>query len=182
MAAQGQPRDRKRASAKERAPRGRRRKHQTGDRLNRTQLSERLGFDRKTVSKYLAQDGAPKPDSKMRFSVEEVRKWIEKIAPRIPSNSEEYKNLKLAMLKMDAEEKALDLAERKKELVPKKDIEPTIAAFMSQLTTDLQAKFEHELPPKYEGKTTIEREQLNAAGIDWVLSRLKAGIKPIANA
>jgi transcriptional regulator with XRE-family HTH domain len=90
--------------AKREATRGRRRKAPKGDRLNRTRLAERLKIDRKTLSKYLSLDGAPKPDRQMRYSIAEARAWIERVAVRLPNSSDEYKALTLSIKRMEAED------------------------------------------------------------------------------
>jgi hypothetical protein len=149
-----------------------------GRRLNRTQLAERLRLDRKTVSKYLAMQGAPRPDKRQRYDVAAAKTFIEANAPKI-GGSEELKKIRESMLRMEAEDMALDLEERKGRLVKKSDIEPAIIAFTSALTENLRTKFEFELPPKYEGLDAAARTKLNADGIDWVIRQLKAGTAPL---
>lgn len=160
-------------------PRGRKRVVSVGDRLTRTQIALRAKIDRETVSKYLAMDGAPKPDGQMRYSYKAALAWIEKNAPRLASSSDEMRKIKESILRMEAEDMAIDLAVKRGRYVDKVTIEPTIAAFMAQLTDDMRTKFEQELPPKYERMTTVERQQSNAAAIDWVLTRIKSGAAPI---
>ena len=87
--------------------------------------------------------------------------------------------MRQAILQMELEDMALDLAEKKGRLVDKKKIEPTIAAFMSALTTNLRNKFEFELPPKYDGLDQAARAKLNADAVDWVMTRIKTGAAPI---
>jgi hypothetical protein len=82
---------------------------------------------------------------------------------------------------MEAEDMAIDLSVKRGQFVDKKSIEPVIASFMAALTDDLRAKFEGELPQKYEGKTAAERAKLNADGIDYVLGRLKSGARPLTS-
>jgi LPS sulfotransferase NodH len=143
--------------------------------MNRTQLAELLKSDRKTIRKYLSEPGAPKPDDAVRYSVEEVREWVERLRRKTPATSDEYKELSLSIRRMEAEDMALDLKARRGELVEKVKIRPTIAAVMSLLTENLRNRFEQDLPGKYEGKTTAERMKLNAEGVDFVLGQFKAG-------
>lgn len=171
-------RPKRKAPAKAEAS-GRRRKGPKGDRLNRTRLSERLKLDRKTVSKYLAMPGAPKPDAQMRYSVPQVRAWVERVAGNLPNKSDEYKALTLSIKRMQAEDMELDLKERRGELVEKKTIEPTVAKVMTLLTETLKSVFEVELPGKYDGRSTAERTKLNAEGVDRVLSEFKQGLLAI---
>lgn len=158
---------------------GRRHAARVGDRLTRSQIAERARIDRGTVSKYLAMEGAPRPDKQIRYSYRAAMDWIDRQAPRIASNSEEMRKIKESKLRMEAEDMAIDLAVKRGQYVDKATIEPAIATFMAQLTDDLRTKFEQELPPKYEGRKTIERQQLNAAAIDWVLLRIKTGTEPL---
>jgi hypothetical protein len=153
---------------------GKRRVVNVGDRLSRSQMALRAHMDRGTLAKYLAMEGAPKPDERELFSYTEVMAWIQRNAPTLAS-SEELRKLKESILRMEADDKAIDLAVKRGRLVDKMKIVPAVAAFNTQLTDDLRTKFEMELPPKYEGKSRIERQQMNADAIDWVLRRLKAG-------
>jgi hypothetical protein len=125
-------------------------------------------------------DGAPAADAKKRHDFRAAKDWIEKNAARISAGTEEMKRIKESIVRMEAEDMALDLAEKRGRLVDKKKIEPAIAAFCSQLTEDLRNKFEFELPPKYEGLDRAARGKLNADAIDWVLTRLKNGAAPLS--
>ncbi len=164
---------------RKKAVRGLRRNAGKGEWLTRSQIALRAGIDREGVSRYLGMEGAPKPNKKMMFHFKTAVEWIKKNAPRLGTSGEEMRSINLTIKRLDAEEKALDLAVKKGEFVEKKTIAPTVAAFMGQLTADLMSEFEQRLAPKYAGKTAIECQQMNAAAIDWVLKRLKAGASPI---
>lgn len=163
---------------KERAAGRWRKKPRAGGRLNITRLAEAIKVDRKTVSKWLAEPGAPKPDQHKRFDVAAADAWIKAQSPKIGA-SEEVKRLREWILKMEAEDMDLTLRQRRGELVKKSEIEPAITSFTSALVEHMRAKFEFELPGKYEGKTTEERAALNAQAIDFVLTQLKAGTAPL---
>lgn len=162
-------------------PRGRRHAKHVGDRLTRSQIALRSGIDRETVAKYLAMKGAPEPDQKMRFSYKEALEWIDKSAPRAGAgaNNEETKKLKNALLRAQVAMAEIELANLSGGSVSREKIVPAVAAFCTQLTQDMQLKFENELPPRYSGRTTIECQEMNAAAVDWVLRRLKEGAQPL---
>ena len=69
----------------------------------------------------------------------------------------------------------MDLAIKRREFIPVKEIEPAVAQFNTQLTADLETKFVHELPEKYQHMTELQRAEANRDAIVWVLTRLKAG-------
>lgn len=150
-----------------------------GDRLNRLQIAKRSGLDRATVTKYLAAEGAPPPDERMCWSFKAAMEWFAQVAP-IAGGGSEMKKLREAKLRVEAEEAAFDFGIKRGRYIEREEIGPAIAAFNAQLTADLRAKFEFELPAKYDGKKTVERQALNAAAIDWILKRLKHGQEAIA--
>lgn len=154
-------------------------KEPSGDRANRSQIAARLGIDRRMVLRYLAMEEAPQPDAKKRYDFAAARKWIFEQSARKSQNAEEMKAIADSMKRMEHEDMALDLAEKRGRLVDRKKIEPAIASFCSQLTEDLRNKFEFELPPKYEGLDRAGRAKLNADAIDWILLRLKNGAAQI---
>lgn len=154
-------------------------KEPAGERLNRSHISARLVLDRRTVHRYLSMEGAPQPDAKKRYDFAAARKWIFEQSARKSANAEEMKALADSMKRMEHEDMALDLAEKRGRLVDRKKIEPAIAAFCAQLTEDLRNKFEFELPPKYEGLDRAARAKVNADAIDWILERLKSGAAQI---
>jgi hypothetical protein len=149
--------------------------------MSRSQIALRAGIDRETVTKYLAQPGAPQPNAKNLYEYHITVEWIRSMAPKLNAGSDEMKAIKLAMAKMQREDFEIDLNVKRGLYVEKKAIEPTIAAFMAQLTDDLRNKFEQELPGKYEAKSTVERAKINADAIDFVLTRMKTGAAPITS-
>lgn len=168
------------ARKKEKAkPGGRRRVVGVGQWLNRTQIAYRARMNRDTVTKYLAMDGAPKPNAQQCYNYAAVMAFIEKHAPRLSPGNDEGKTIRQAILKMEMEDREIDLKVKRGLYVPKDEIEPVIIGFMKQLTADLRLKFEDELPPKYEGKTTAERQKMNADAIDYVLARVRDGAQPL---
>lgn len=151
-----------------------------GRRLLKMDLARELGISRVTLDGYLNRKTPPppKPDDKRRYSVDEVAKYIADNSTKAVS-SEEMRKLRERMLSIQVEREHLELETLRGRYIPKGEIEPAIAAFVGQLTEDLRLKFEMELPAKYSGRTVIERQKLNADGIDWVLRRLKSGAEKV---
>lgn len=170
------------AEAKPAKPsRGRRHVVNAGEWLTRSQIALRAGIDRETVSKYLGLAGAPKPDARMRFHYKRAMEWIGKTAPRLSAgNNEEMRALRESLLRMDVEERAIELGVKKGQFIERAKIKPAIDAVMGKLTVDLQDVFERELPGKYKGRTSIECVELNAAAVDRVLKRMREGWGAIA--
>ena len=146
---------------------------QPGRRLNKKMLAEELGISRPTLDEYLNRATAPQPDAMGTFSVEETAAYISRHGVRAIS-SEEMKRIRMTLLRIQAKEAELDLAVKQGELVAIRELEPDFALMCNQLVADLRAKFEFELPARYVGKNAVECEQMNADGIDYVLTRLKA--------
>lgn len=164
---------------KSKTPSGRHRASGVGDWLPLSQIALRAKIDRETVTKYMRMEGAPAPDDARRYNYRAALAWIEKHAPRVAGNSTELNELRKTQLRIKNEIAEIDLKVKRGQFFDKREIEPAILKFNTQLTADLQAKFEQELPTKYAGKSVAEIQQLNAAAVDWVLTRLKDGQKPI---
>lgn len=168
----------KKAPAK---PRGRRRVVGVGEWLPKTQIAYRAKMNREIVAKYLAMEGAPKPNEQQCYRYADVMAFIGKHAPRLSPGNDEGKTTRQAILKLQLEDMEIDLKVKRGLYIAKDEIEPAITEFMTALTEDLRAKFEFELPGKYEGMTTAERQRANIDAIDYVLRRVKEGSKPIRN-
>ncbi len=162
---------------------GRKRKAKpAGKRMTRTQISAFMPIDFRTLGRNLALPDAPRPDEHMRWDYEDVRAWCLKVktdgrhaAPTATKGSE----LREKLLEAELEAKAFDLGVKRGQFIERTQIKPAVTAFNTQLTDDLRAKFEFELPSKYAGKNLIECQQLNVAAIDYVLRRLKEGQAPV---
>lgn len=155
-------------------------KAKNGRRLLKLDLARELGMSRTTLDGYLnlKDPPAPKPDAARRYSVDEVQRFIAENSAKAGTNAE-IRTLRETLLRMQVERETIELDELRGRYVRKDEIGPAVAIIAAQLTDDLRLKFETELPPKYDGRTTLERQKLNADGIDWVLRRLKHGTKKL---
>lgn len=156
-------------------------------RLNKTHLARALDVDRKTITGYLARKGAPKPDKRGLFEVEECRVWAAKCAAMAEHGNTQVRGTRVHELKerklaLEVEEEERKAAIRAGQLVNVAEIEPALLAMFSQLKEDLVQKFEQELPSRYRGRSLAECQQMNAEGVDWVLRRLKDGAQKITPA
>lgn len=149
-------------------------------RISKSELARRCAVSRQSIAKYLAAAGAPRSDRAGLFDAVAAAFHVGKCLARA-TPADNVTNLRERKLALELEALERTAAHERGELVLTSQIAPTIAAFMAQLTDDLRTKFEQELPPKYEGKGTIERQALNAAGVDWVLLKIKAGAAPIVD-
>lgn len=143
--------------------------------LNKTHLSRLLKVSRGTLDKYLAMPGAPKPNKRSEYKPSLVSVFVQGNAPRAGGESDDLRDLKKRVLLANAQKAEIEVKQATEELIPVAKIRPVVEAYLSELTTNLQAKFEMELPPKYRGKNQIECAQMNAEAVDFVLKRMKAG-------
>lgn len=150
-------------------------------RLKKKALAAQLGISRVTLDEYLNRKTPPppKPDKAGAYSVDDVAHYIEVNGAKAVS-TEEMRRLREALLRMDVEERAIQIGIRKGEIIERAKVRPGIEAVMGRLTADLQAKFEQELPSKYGGRTGLQCAELNAAAVDWVLRRMKEGWANVA--
>ena len=147
--------------------------------LSKSDLGRRLNISRQTIAKYLGMPGAPAADTRGCYDLAAVAGFIGTNAPRA-GEAEGIRALRAEKLRLECARLAHELKVISGEIVPLSEIEPAIAKMMSQLTSDLQAKFEAEIPSKCAGKSVIEIKQLMAEAIDYVLTRLKHGKDAIA--
>jgi hypothetical protein len=147
--------------------------------LTRSQLARRLGSSGRTVAAYLDDyEDAPKPDADRRYSFADVKAHIARHSARLGSTP--------TMLKMKERLLALRVSEAERaeavaagQYILAKDIEPQVAKVCSELTRNLQAVFEGELPSRYIGRSVVECRELNANGVDRVIAAMKSGLAPI---
>lgn len=146
------------------------------------EIYRKLGISRPTIDKYLALDGAPLPNEQGRYNMLAVLDWIRACGARTaPTNEVADARQKKLLLECDkltiiieAERHALAVA--RGEYISKTEASETIAPLMAELKTMLQQVFEVELPSQYRGKTTIEQAELNAAGVDKIITRMRGGL------
>jgi transcriptional regulator with XRE-family HTH domain len=146
---------------------------QVSGRLNQIEIAERMGIVRQTVAKYLRMPGAPMADADGRFDLQEAGEWILAHQGERESGLDKVRRLKDRKLELELERLELDLQIARREVIPKDEIEPEIAALATELVSLLRQKFEMELPSLYAGRDRIECQQLNGAAVDEVIRRFK---------
>jgi len=152
-------------------------------RLGKLDLSKKLEISRPTLDKYFAMEGAPKPDEDGRYEVvptlDFIRSQSDKAAPTagIAGARERKINLECEKLLLVIESEKLNISIAKGEHISKTDASAIITPLMTELGAMLRQKFEIELPSQYTGKTLIEREQLNAAAVDFIINRIRTGTR-----
>lgn len=131
------------------------------------------------MTDYLAKEGAPQPDKRGLYDAVPAAYFIGVCHGRAtePDRLIAMRERKL-QLELEGLERAA--AVERRELIPRKAIQPGIAAVMTRLTTDLVEVFEKELPPKYHGRGLLECVEINAAAVDRVLKNFKEGAQPLA--
>lgn len=146
--------------------------------MTKAELSRRTGVSRQSVAKYLAAAGAPGADDKGKFDPVAAAFFLGVCHGRA-TESEGVTKMRERKLELELSRMERVEAMERKEVVWKKTIEPTIAVFMQQLTEDMRNKFEFEGPQRYERLSNPERQQFNAAAVDWIINRVKIGAKPL---
>lgn len=128
---------------------------------------------------YLAKEGAPKPDRRGLYEPLRAAYFIGVCHGRA---TEPDRLIAMRERKIELELEALERAAavERRELIPKKVIQPSIAAVMTSLTADLVEVFERELPTKYQGRSAMDCAELNAKGVVRVLTQFKEGTAVIA--
>jgi hypothetical protein len=166
----------------EKPSRGRKRTAHIGDRLTRAQIALRCGHDREIVTKYLAMEGAPKPDEKMRFSYKEALAWIQAQSPRLGANAVEIQKMREAKMRLELESLEHDMRVKRGQYIDKSRIAAVFTVVNQSLTAKMRDVFEKEIPPRLEGRTQTERTTILAEGIDRVLKSLKADMERYGSA
>jgi hypothetical protein len=154
-------------------------KQKPSPRVSKSRLATAAGVARQSVAKYLAQTDAPKGDRTGRFDAIPAAFFIGQCHAR---GTESPKVVQMRERKLHLELAAMERADAKArgELIEKASIEPGIAEIQGWWMSQLQAVIEGELPPKYEGKTTIERQKVNADAVDRLLREFKERMATLA--
>lgn len=150
-------------------------------RLGKKDLAQTLGISRPTLDGYLnrADPPPPVPDGDRLYDLNEVAAYIAANAAN-PTSTEAIRRLRENLLKTQAEDAAMDLAVKRGRLIDRAAIEPGVAEIQAWWSSKLQAVFEGELPRKYEGKSTIDRQKLNADAIDRLMREFKERMATLA--
>lgn len=150
-------------------------------RLGKKDLAQTLGITRPTLDGYLNRTDPPPPvpDKDRAYDLNEVAAYIAANAAN-PTSTEAIRRLRENLLKTQAEDAEMDLAVKRGRLIDKAAIEPGVSEIQTWWSAKLQAVFEGELPRKYEGKSTIDRQKLNADAIDRLMREFKERMAALA--
>lgn len=150
-------------------------------RLGKKDLAQMLGISRPTLDGYLNRMEPPPPvrGKDGTFDVDEVAAYIAANGAT-PTSSEAIRKLRERLLRTQAEDAEVDLAERRGRLIDKATIEPGIAEIQAWWLAKLQAVFEGEIPRKLEGLTTVQRQALLAGAVDRVFREFKERMGALA--
>lgn len=151
--------------------------------LNKTRLAAALDLSRPTLTGYLARTGAPKANKARKYDLEACRAWAETCAANSANGhkaivegtaASKLRERRLELEVQEAERRAKVAAGK---LVHVDEISPALSRMMAGLSADLLEKFRDELPSRYKGRSAAEAQELNEAGVSWVLERLKAAME-----
>jgi len=147
--------------------------------VSKSEIAKVVGLSRQTVSKYLNSDGAPEAELDGTYNPILGAYFVGVCHAR---SMESPAVVRMRERKMEIELAQMERAEAlaRRELIPKKAIQPSIASVMTRLTTSMRSVFERELPPKYQGRQVVECAEINANGVDRVLRGFKEGTDRIA--
>ncbi len=151
------------------------------ERLHKAGLARALGISRPTLDGYLNRTNPPppQPNAGKLYDVKEVAEYIAALGTKAIT-TDEMRKLRETLLRTQAEDAEIDLAVKRGRLIEKAAIEPGVAEIQTWWSAKMQAVFEGELPRKYEGKTTIERQKLNADAVDRLMREFKERMEALA--
>jgi hypothetical protein len=138
-------------------------------------LARVLEISLPTVKKYLRLPGAPTAPADGLYSVQRVREWIDK-KKRGDSPTATAKEAKA---QVDFELAKLELDRARRAVIPVAEIAETLVPLIAELDGLMEQEFEHTLPAKLRGKTTVEIQQMLAAARVRVVTRYREGSLPI---
>lgn len=128
-----------------------------------------------TVGDWARETDAPKPDKYRRYGAyPDLRFFLRKRDVAKGGAGTTGNPLKDRKLELEVEEMERVAALRRGDVVSLKEIADTISSLWANHSTFLHQKFEHELPPKYQGKNEVERRQLNVDALYEVATAFKA--------
>lgn len=153
-----------------------------GTRITKAALARLIGVQASLITYHLGKEGAPKPDKFKRYVRDEAERWVrDGMAWAVAATTPATKAMKERLLALELEEKEAAAALRRGETVAMKDISDTISALWVEHESLMRQKFEHELPPKYQGKNEVERRQLNVKALLEIGEAFRSGQTRIEN-
>ncbi|MBS0328235.1 MAG: hypothetical protein JSR30_00150 [Proteobacteria bacterium] len=146
------------------------------NRLTRNALAKLTGLALSYVQTAMAKPGAPMPDAKRRYDVAEAKAFLEENAKwAAGAMTPQTKQLKQRKLELELEEAEHKAAIRRGSVISKDEVKATIAALGIELFQMIKRKFVDELPSLYQGKTEVERRQLNEAAYNAICTSFREG-------
>lgn len=147
-----------------------------GERLKKSALATRLGISRPSLNKYLRIAGAPAPDGKRAYSVEEMIGWLAQHGSIGPAgDSDSIQHWKREEVKLRCKRMQDQMARDRGEYVSKAEASKTIIPLMAELGELMRQKFILELPSRYKGRDMIECQQMNEKAVDDIVKRFRQG-------
>lgn len=153
-------------------------------RLKKLPLADALGINRKTLTRYLNSPGAPLPDEEGTWSVEAARifcarKSDEALAGNTAVSETEISKLRSQKIRMEIEHSRWEFEKARGEYIHRSEIAATLWALMAEENEMYRQAFEHELPFKYKGKSSVECQQMNIEALDRIARRVRDGCLPL---
>lgn len=153
-----------------------------GPRLQKITLASKLGVSRPTLDKYLHMEGAPQPDEKGTWDVEEVTTWIQANAREAGGGTSKdgkptLNDVRIEKLMLECTKLRNAIEVDRGDYIKKKEAARTIVPLMEELGALMTQIFENELPSRYVGRDAVDCAKLNADGCDKIVKRFREGVK-----
>ena len=149
------------------------------ERLHKAALAERIGVSRPTLNKYLGMAGAPEPDGKGCYPVEDVADWVSENARSAGAQPTSLSEWKIEEVKLRCEKMRDQLQRDRGEYVSKAEASRTIIPLMTEIGELIRQKFVLELPHRCVGKAQVDIEEICEKMRDEVIRRFREGAKDL---
>lgn len=144
--------------------------------LTRNGMAAELGTALSNVQRYFRDPTAPKLDAWGRCHRSVAIPYLLAKQQRAGFGaSDATKAIKAESAALDLEEKKMRVAALRKETISRKEMEETVSRLFTQLFAAFRQRFVDELPAKYQGKTEIERRQINESAYNQIAQGFREG-------
>ena len=139
-------------------------------------MAAELGTALSNVQRYFSLPDAPKLDARGRCHRSVAIPFLLSKQQRAGFGATDAtKAIKAESAALDLEEKKMRVAAMRKETISRKEMEETVGRLFTELFAAFKQRYVDELPSKYQGKTEIERRQINESAYNQIAQCFREG-------
>ena len=142
--------------------------------ITKAEASRRLRINRPALDRALSRPGAPSPDSRKRYALSELKKFL---APQRETGLDTLRDARIEEVKLRSEKLRRDLDLSAKKTIPRDVIDSFHALLAQRLRSFLYFKLESELPPKIAGCDALTIRKYTRALADEMVTTMQRDVR-----